>query len=57
MRARLINRHTEQMDVIETRIETARKELEEKDIYDYVLINENGKSEETMEKVYKILHE
>ena len=53
---RLIGRGTEEMDVIEKRIETAKIEMEEKDKYDYVIINEDGKSLDTMEKIYEILN-
>lgn len=53
---RLIGRGTETQEVIERRIQTAVEEMKEKDIYDYVLVNEDGKSDETMEKIYKIIN-
>ena len=52
---RLKNRGTETEDVIKTRLETAKYELEHKDIYDYIIVNETGKSEEALEKLYKIM--
>lgn len=53
---RLRGRATETDDVIEKRIETAKEEIREKDIYDHIIINEDGKSSESMEKIYKILN-
>ena len=53
---RLINRNTESMEVIEKRIETAKSEMKEKDLYDYVLVNEDNQSEKTMKKIYEILN-
>ena len=52
---RLKNRGTETEDVIKTRLETAKYELEHKDIYDYIIVNETGKSEEALEELYKIM--
>ena len=54
---RLKGRGTETQDVIERRIQTAVMEMQEKDLYDYIITNEHGKSEEAMEKVYKIINE
>ena len=56
---RLKKRGTESKDSIERRIQTAVVEMNEatKDnIYDYILKNEDGKSDETMEKIYKIMN-
>lgn len=53
---RLINRGTETKDVIEKRIATARHEMQEEDLYHYVIVNEDGKSKEAMEEIYKILN-
>ena len=56
---RLRNRGTETKDVIENRIKTAvceMNEARETNIYDYMLKNEDGKSMETMEKIYSILN-
>ena len=53
---RLVGRGTETQDVIERRIQTAIEEMKEKELYDYVLVNEDGKSDETMEKIYKIIN-
>ena len=54
---RLKKRGTETMDVIKQRIKTAENEMNEKDIYDYVIVNEDGKSVEAMEKIYDIINE
>ena len=53
---RLINRGTETKDVIEKRIATARHEMQEENLYHYVIVNEDGKSKEAMEEIYKILN-
>lgn len=53
---RLKNRGTEDEDVIRTRLETAKYEIAHKDIYDYVVINQDGKSVEAMEEVYNIIN-
>jgi len=53
---RLIKRNTETKDVIETRIKTALKEMNERYLYDYIIVNEDGKMNEAMEKVYKIIN-
>lgn len=53
---RLKGRGTETNDAIERRIKTAALEMQEKDIYDYVIVNENEKSDEAMEKIYKIIN-
>lgn len=52
---RLHNRGTETEDVIEQRILTAKNEIANKDEFDYIVINEDGKMEESAEKVYKIM--
>lgn len=52
---RLKNRNTEDEEVIKVRIETAKKEISEKDIYDHVIVNENGKSEEATRKIFNII--
>ena len=56
---RLRNRGTETNDIIENRIKTAvceMNEARETNIYDYTLKNEDGKSMDTMEKIYSILN-
>ncbi len=52
---RLKNRNTETEDVIKVRIETAKKEIAENHIYDYIIVNENNKSEEAAKKIYDIM--
>ena len=52
---RLKFRNTEDEEVIKVRIETAKNEIENNSIYDYIIINEDGKSMEAAKKIYKIL--
>ena len=52
---RLKNRNTEDEDVIKVRLEAAKNEIENHNIYDYSIINENGKALNTAKKIYKIL--
>ena len=52
---RLKNRNTEDEEVIKVRLETAKKEINENFIYDYIIVNENNKSLETAQKIYKIV--
>ena len=52
---RLKNRNTEDEDVIKTRLKTAKYEIENNEIYDYVIVNENNKSLKTAKKIYQIL--
>ena len=54
---RLKKRGTETNDVIERRIQTAVLEMNQKEDYDYIITNEEGKVEEVTEKVYKIIGE
>lgn len=54
---RLKNRGTETEDVIRTRLETAKNELANQDIYDYIVINEHGKSMDACMEIYKIINE
>lgn len=53
---RLKNRNTEDEETIRIRLETAKKEIEEKDIYDYIIVNENNKSDLAAKKIYDILN-
>ena len=53
---RLKGRGTETDEVIERRIKTAKEEINGKDIYDYLLVNEHGKSEDTALKIYQIIN-
>lgn len=55
LKERLINRKTETPEVIKTRLLTAMYEIENKDIFDYVLINYHNKSLETAKEIYNIL--
>ena len=52
---RLRDRGTETEEQIQDRLKTAKEELKNKDIYPYIIINEDGKSFEAAEKVYKII--
>lgn len=51
---RLLTRWTETSEVIKIRIETAKKELEEVDIYDHRVINDN--IERVWEEILDIIH-
>ncbi len=53
---RLKNRNTETEDVIKVRLETAKREIKERNIYDYIIVNENGKSLEASEEIYNIIN-
>eukprot|EP01047_Picozoa_sp_COSAG01_P002053 COSAG01_NODE_52_length_31456_cov_125.226648_11_plen_186_part_00 len=53
LKKRLIKRNTDSKDNIEKRINTAKKELQKIDIYDYVLINKEIK--ETIKNITKII--
>lgn len=52
---RLRDRGTETEEVIKKRVETARSEMKEMDLYDHIIINENNKSADAMEKIYNII--
>lgn len=53
---RLKNRNTEDEEVIKVRLETAKKEINENYIYDYIIVNENGKSLEAAKEIYNIIN-
>lgn len=53
---RLKNRNTETEEVIKTRLETAKYEIANKDIYDYIIVNKNNQSETSAEEIYNIMH-
>ena len=52
---RLKNRNTEEEEIIKIRLETAKKEINENYIYDYIIVNENDKSEEAASNIYKLI--
>lgn len=52
---RLRNRGTETEEQIRKRLETAREELKNKDIYPHIIINEDGKSNDAAKMVYDII--
>ena len=52
---RLKNRNTEDEETIRVRLETAKEEIKGKDIYDYIIVNENGKSLEASDEIYNII--
>lgn len=54
LEARLRGRGTETEDVIEKRLETAKKELEYWKYYDYVVVNEEGRLEDTVNRIFEI---
>lgn len=53
---RLRSRGTETEEVIKTRIETAKGEMEQKDLYDLIIVNEENKEQEAFQKVYNIIN-
>jgi len=52
---RLRNRGTETEEQIRSRLETAKSELKNKEIYPHIIINEDGKVKEAAKEVYKII--
>ncbi len=52
---RLKNRGTEDEELIKIRLETAKEEIKNKDIYDYVVVNADGKAQETALNIYDII--
>ena len=52
---RLKIRNTEDEEIIKVRIETAKNEIAESDIYDHIIVNENNKSLDAAEKIYNIV--
>lgn len=54
LEARLVGRGTESAEVIAKRMNEARREVTLLDKYDYVVINEDGKSEDAAASIYKI---
>ena len=55
LRARLEGRGTESQDVIERRMETARREVMKLGRYDYLVINENNSPAKAAEEIRKII--
>lgn len=54
LEARLVGRGTESAEVVAKRMSEARREVTLLDKYDYVVINEDGKSEDAAAAIYKI---
>lgn len=54
---RLRDRKTETEEQIISRLQTAKIEMENKDIYPYIIVNEDNKSKEAALKIYKIIKE
>ena len=54
---RLRDRGTETEEQIKKRLETAKKEIDNKEIYPHIIINEDGKSLEAAEAIYKLIKE
>ena len=52
---RLRDRKTETEEQIQKRLKTAKQELKNKDIYPYIIINEDGMSLEAAKRVYEII--
>ena len=54
---RLRNRKTETEEQILKRLKTAKEEIKGKDIYPYIIINEDNMALEAAKKIYKILND
>lgn len=57
LKERLIKRGRDSIEDIEKRLKAAKVWLEHKDIYDYRIINYDGKIDETVEKTAKIIRQ
>ena len=55
LRARLEGRGTESRDVIERRMETARREVSKLGMYDYLVVNENDSAKKAADDIKKIV--
>ena len=55
LESRLRNRGTETEEQIKMRLETALSEIQNKEIYPYVIVNEDGKIHDAADKIYKII--
>ena len=53
--ARLKNRNTENDEVLKIRLKTAKEEIRNNFIYDYIIVNENNKSDITANEIYNII--
>ena len=53
---RLKNRGTEDEEVIKVRLKTAKDEIKNRNIYDYIIVNENGKVDDAVDKLYEIIN-
>jgi guanylate kinase len=52
---RLARRHTEAPDDLRLRLETARQELRQVDLFDYVVVNADGQLDQTVETILAIV--
>ena len=52
---RLTRRRTESPETLKVRLETAEKELEETEKYDYVVVNRTGRIDEAVEEIKSII--
>lgn len=55
LRNRLVGRGTEQMEEINERLQTAKKEVQRLPEYDYSVINYDGKVEQCAQEIYSII--
>ena len=53
---RLKRRNTETEDKLKTRIETAKKEVEQIDIFDYIVVNAEGEIEKAVDDIMDIIN-
>jgi guanylate kinase len=55
LKSRLIGRGTESLDVIEGRLRRAAEEARGVENYDYILVNENGRVEECVDSLHRLI--
>ena len=55
LESRLTRRRTESTETLKVRLETAAKEMEEAEKYDYVVVNRTGRLDEAMEEINSII--
>ncbi|MBQ9157118.1 MAG: guanylate kinase [Eubacterium sp.] len=55
LKDRLVGRGTESMEIVEKRMSRAAQEAEDIDVYEYIVVNEEGKLAECIETVHAII--
>ena len=54
---RLRNRGTEDEETIQKRLKTAKEEMDDRFVYENIIVNEENKEEEAFQKVYSIIND